>query len=76
MSNRTYGQLVAERSLLIETSRPKATARRLEVEEWRQPEQAQLTRLRALSNFLELERHSPRLRDDYEKAPCDYRKDN
>lgn len=53
--NRTYQQLVEEGSLLIEASRQKSTALRLEVEELLQPEQAQLSRLRALSHAFDLE---------------------
>ncbi len=52
--NQTYQELVEEGSLLIEASRQKSTALRLEVEELLQPEQAQLTRLRGLSNFFDL----------------------
>jgi L,D-peptidoglycan transpeptidase YkuD (ErfK/YbiS/YcfS/YnhG family) len=59
--NQTYQQLVEEGSLLIEASRQKSTALRLEVEELLQPEQAQLTRLRALSNFFDLEADMPAL---------------
>lgn len=53
--NQTYQQLVEQGSLLIEASRQKFTALRLEVEELLQPEQAQLTRLRALSHVFDLE---------------------
>ena len=53
--NQTYQQLVQEGSLLLEASRQKITALRLEVEELIQPEQAQLTRLRALSHDFDLE---------------------
>ncbi|WNM57864.1 L,D-transpeptidase family protein [Candidatus Nitrospira allomarina] len=53
--NRTYQQLVEEGSLLIEASRQTIIALRLEVEELLQPEQAQLTRLRALSHVFDLE---------------------
>lgn len=53
--NQTYQQLVEEGSLLIEASRQKITALRLEVDELLQPEQAQLARLRALSHDFDLE---------------------
>lgn len=53
--NQRYQQLVEEGSLLIEASRQKTTALRLEVEELLQPEQAQLTRLRNLSHLFDLE---------------------
>ena len=59
--NQTYQQLVDEGSLLIEASRQKSTALRLEVEELLQPEQAQLTRLRALSHMFDLENDMPAL---------------
>lgn len=57
--NQTYQQLVKEGSLLIEASRQKIIALRLEVEELLQPEQAQLTRLRALSHVFDLEDDMP-----------------
>jgi murein L,D-transpeptidase YafK len=53
--NQTYQQLVEEGSLLLEGSRQKITALRLEVEELLQSEQAQLTRLRDLSHVFDLE---------------------
>ncbi|MDH5701083.1 MAG: L,D-transpeptidase family protein [Nitrospirota bacterium] len=53
--NQTYQQLVEEGSLLIEASRQKIAALRLEVVELLQPEQAQLTRLRDLSHLFDLE---------------------
>jgi len=59
--NQTYQQLVDEGSLLIEASHQKSTALRLEVEELLQPEQAQLTRLRALSHLFDLENDMPAL---------------
>jgi L,D-peptidoglycan transpeptidase YkuD (ErfK/YbiS/YcfS/YnhG family) len=59
--NQTYQQLVEEGSLLIEAARQKSTAFRQEVEELLQPEQAQLTRLRTLSKFFDLESDMPAL---------------
>ncbi|MDH4194213.1 MAG: L,D-transpeptidase [Nitrospirota bacterium] len=59
--NQTYQQLVEEGSLLIEASHQKSTALRLEVEELLEPEQAQLTRLRTLSHFFDLEADMPAL---------------
>ena len=53
--NQTYQRLVEEGSLLIEASRQKITALRLEIEDLLQPEQAQLTRLRDLSHVFDLE---------------------
>jgi L,D-peptidoglycan transpeptidase YkuD (ErfK/YbiS/YcfS/YnhG family) len=59
--DQTCQQLVAEGSLLIEISRQKATALRLEVEELVHAEQTHITRLRALSNFFDLEAGMPSL---------------
>lgn len=59
--NQTYQQLVEEGSLLIEASRQKSTALRLEVEERLQSEQGQLTRLRTLSHFFDLANDMPAL---------------
>lgn len=59
--NQTYQELVEEGSLLLEASRQKFTALRQEVEELLQPEQAQLIRLRGLSNFFDLENDMPAL---------------
>ena len=59
--NQTYRELVEEGSLLVEASRQKSTALRLEVAELLQQEQAQLIRLRSLSNFFNLEDAMPAL---------------